>query len=121
MTEPERDDSTIDAVLKELHRSAVPKHVRRNALLLKRRALCRRRLCVLPHDLLDSVAAQLLVAVADEDRVGFRSATLGQPVAQHLDAVPADRRRPLLASLSHAPDVRAWTKHDVAAAQTDQL
>src|SRR6266540_4227231 len=76
---------------------------------------------ILAHDALDGVAAEPLVTIADEERIFLRASALGEPVAQNLHAVLADRRCALLAPLAHAPDVSACTEHDVATRQVDQL
>ena len=83
--------------------------------------ISRRHDHVRAHDLLDCVTAQPMIAIANEDRIGRRAAALGEPVAEHLGAVLADRCCPLLAPFAHAPDVRARAEHDIAARQADQL
>ena len=49
MTEPQRDDGAIDTRLQQLHRSAVPQHVRRHScFFLARRALVALRQFAMP-------------------------------------------------------------------------
>src|SRR5690349_13106351 len=76
---------------------------------------------MLAHDALDSVAAEPLVTIADEERIFLRAAALGEPVAQDLHAVLADQRCAFLAPLAHASDVSARTEHDITTRQVDQL
>src|SRR6516162_278659 len=95
--------------------------MRRDALLLQRWAYsdcCRH---VLPHDLLDGIAAQSLVTITDEQGFCLVATALDKPATQHLGTVLTDWCCALLAPLAEASYVRARPSHNVAAQQVDQL
>src|SRR5271157_6263964 len=112
MAKPERDHRAIHTVLEKLHGRAVTQHVRRDAFAFQRRTPFRSPLRMRANNALDGIPAEPIAAIADEERLCLVASSLGEPVAQSLRAVLADRRRSLLAAFAHAPDVGARTEHD---------
>ena len=58
VSEPQRDDCSIHAVLKQVHRRGVTQDVRAYALSIQRRARLGSRQCVFSDDVLHGIAAQ---------------------------------------------------------------
>src|SRR6266516_3043285 len=67
VSEPQSDNRTINARLKQIHRGAVPKNVRRDTFALERRTVLTCRGHVLGEQVMNSVSAQWLAAGARED------------------------------------------------------
>ena len=78
---------------------------------------------VLAYDPFDSIAAEAPLAVAREHWLVRGAGPFREPLSQRLGAVAAQRRRPILAALAAAPDMRLarGTEDHVADVQTDQL
>src|SRR5438477_3310443 len=117
---PEGDHRLIDAVMQQLHRSAVPQDMRRDALADQGRACSRRGQAVLAHQMLQRIAAQPISPNRGEERIGI-VVPLAYPGLQQLRRVAPKRCAPLFPALADATDMRTGSQNDVATAQADQL
>ena len=87
---PEGDHRLIDAVMQQLHRSAVPQDMRRDALADQGRACSRRGEAVLAHQMLQRIAAQPISPDRGEERIGI-VVPLAYPDLQQLRRVAPDQ------------------------------
>ena len=96
MSEPQRDDCSIHAVLKQVHRRGVTQDVRAYALSIQRRARLGSRQCVFSDDVLHGIAAQAAASDRREARLVVIAGTFPKPCFDCFDRVAAKRRAALL-------------------------
>ena len=87
MAEPERDHRAVHSVLKKLHGCAVAKYMWCYALGLHRWAFAEGDVRILPDNTFNSITAEPISAITDEQRLGVGAGSLGKPRTEGLYAV----------------------------------
>ena len=73
------------------------------------------------HGAFESVPAQLGSSTGWEERIIVGACPLLEPDLQNLESLPSQRGAALLAPLALTTNVGSGARHDIAAAQVDQL
>jgi hypothetical protein len=118
---PERDNGPVNAVVEQIHGSAMSKDVWGNPLTPQGSAAVLRHGSMLRDEVLDRVTAERPTAEAGEKSVVRLALSLSQPCLYHCDNLSVKRRAAFFASLSFAANVGARSQDDVLAAKADEL
>ena len=121
VSEPQRNDGSIHAVLKQFHRRAVAQNVWAYAFSNERGARLGSRQGVFSDDMFHGIATEPDASNCWEDWVVIRSCALLKPCFDCFDRVAAKRGTALLAPLAFATNMRARSEYHVAAIEIDQL
>ena len=121
MSEPERDDRLIDAVMQQFHRGAVTQNMRTHPLSGQRRTRfrCSQRMPV--DHTLQRVATEFGALHGREQGIVGNAAALLEPDIKEFDDLLSQRRGTLFPSFTFTANVRAGSGHDVATMQVDDL
>ena len=118
---PQSNNRTINARLKQIHRGAVPKNVRRDTFVLERRTMLTCRGHMLGEQILNSVSTQWLAARVGEDWIDRLAVSFTQPGTQERYGVLAEWNTSGFAALSCAAHMSTGFQDDILTAQTDYL
>src|SRR5262245_20617370 len=121
MAEPQSDHGAIDACLQQLHRSAVPQHVRRNPFGCQRRITLAGDTRVLDQKRLDAVRAKPTPVHVGEQCLRLSSRRFPEPCLEGATCVRGQRCASFLPPLANAPHVGTGTKMDGVPVEPDQL
>jgi hypothetical protein len=121
VSEPERDDATIDASLQELHSRRVTQRVWRDSLVRERRAVRFRRGAVFGHQPFDGVWADGAAARTGEDwRVG-REREFSKPSVENRDDLASKWGAAKLTPFAETANVGASAEQHMLTLESDQL
>ena len=87
MTEPKRDHRAIYSVLKKLHGCAVAKYMWCYMLGLDRWTIAEGYVQMLPDNTFNSITAEPISTISDEQGLGVGAGSLGKPSTKGLYAV----------------------------------
>jgi hypothetical protein len=121
MSEPQGNDGSVHAVLKEVHRGTVAQDVWAYAFSDERGARLGCRQSVFSDDVFHGVATELGASDCWEDGIVIRTGALLKPCFDCFDRVAAKRSTAPLAPLAFATDMRARSEYHVAAIEIVQL
>ena len=122
MSEPQRDDRSIHAILEQVHRRRVTQDVRTYALPVQRCARFGSCRSVFSDDLLHGVAAEPAASYCREDPArSVIASTFSKPCFDCVNRISAKRRTALLAPFAFATDVRARAERHIPAVKIDRL
>jgi len=121
VSEPERDHRAVDAGLEELHRSGVPKDVRRDPLTVERGASLRRGRHMASQQALYGVWAESAAMDVGEQLRRAAQSCLLEPGRERMARLTGERSASLLAALAEAADMGAGAQNDGALVELDDL
>ena len=121
VSQPERDDRAIDAMLQEFHGGGMAKHVRCYGLAIEGRAAPFCGANMTSHQAFYGIPTQGATTTAGEDRSFGFAGTLVEPRHHDADHFVTKGRTSLLSALSLATYMSAGSKNDRLALQADKF
>jgi hypothetical protein len=121
VSEPQRDNRAVDAVIEKLHCHGVSKDVRRDTFAGERGAASSRGGDVLGQEVSDAIAAERTAAGVGKQRFNGRRVAFPKPAAKSFQGITTEWSAAFLAALSPAPDVGTRPEDDVFTTQPGDL
>ena len=113
MSEPQRDDRSVDTGVQQLHGGSVPQGVRCYVLVAQRFTMPRGGRDVFGYKPFDGVDAESVTLPRRKQRGISLAVVLAQPDTQDHDSLSGQWRHALLTALAVHPDVGAAAEFDV--------
>src|SRR5690242_15118219 len=121
MAEPQGNFSNIARGVQRVHCAGVPKRVRRNAFLPKRRLLragCSNVLC---QNVFEPGSGHEVAASILEERRAFRVAADFQPITKGTRCLLPQRKDSLSSTFTYHVNAGLWVERQIRQLQSDQL